>query len=77
MFLVTLSMSTVFSRTAYIVKNIDLRRSQSMPNYAPPKKCHYICERNWPLCKHGSLGPVVSTPNEMCIGSANLLGLSR
>ena len=38
MFLVTLSMSTVFSRTAYMVKNIDLRRSQSMPNYAPPKK---------------------------------------
>ena len=38
MFLVTLSMSTVFSRTAYMVKNIDLRRSQSMPNYAPPPK---------------------------------------
>jgi len=38
LFLVTLSMSTVFSRTAYMVKNIDLRRSQSMPNYAPPPK---------------------------------------
>ena len=42
MFLVTLSMSTVFSRTAYIVKNIDLRRSQSMPNYAPPQKSAII-----------------------------------